>query len=63
MEAKNSLLKKVLTGLFKEVSDVENKIKKSGIVPREICDYCLTTNKRNVVGFSSKEKTKLVGSK
>ena len=52
-------MKNVLTGLLEEVSDAEKKIKKSGIVPRELCDLCLTSNKRNIVNFSVKEEKNL----
>ena len=59
MELKISLMKNVLTGLLEEVSDAEKKIKKSGIVPRELCDLCLTSNKRNIVNLSTKERKNL----
>ena len=56
MDSKIDLMKRILTGLFEEISTLEKEIKKSGNVPKEICDLCSAVNKREMVDFSSKER-------
>jgi hypothetical protein len=55
MKPQIELMRKVLTGLSEEVDTLSDQVKTKGVVPKEICESCKETNKRNVVDFSPEE--------
>jgi hypothetical protein len=55
MKPQIELMKKVLTGISEEVDTLSDQVKTKGVVPKEICESCKETNKRNVVDFSPEE--------
>lgn len=55
MSSQINFVTELLSGFIEEKSELDEQIKKTGFVPKKMCEMCNVENKRVIVDFSPKE--------